>query len=54
MVRTVLLPRVILAARGVTVTCRVGEWISPGELAALPAEARTAFLRERLEAVPFP
>jgi len=54
MVRTVLLPRVILAARGRTVVCRAGEWISPGELAALPAEARTAFLRRRLEAVPFP
>jgi len=54
MVRTVLLPRVILAARGRIVTCRAGEWISPEELVALPAEARTAFLRGRLEAVPFP
>jgi putative hemolysin len=54
MVRTVLLPRAILAARGRTVICRAGDWISPEALAELPVETRTAFLRACLEAVPFP
>jgi putative hemolysin len=53
-VRTALLPHTLLAAGGRPVVCRAGEPIAPSELAAQPADERIAFLRRRLEAVPFP
>jgi putative hemolysin len=54
LVRTALLPHALLAAGGRALACRAGEPIAPGELAAQPADERIAFLRRRLEAVPFP
>jgi len=53
-VRTALLPHALLAAGGRTIVCRAGEPIAADALAAQPADVRTAFLRRRLEAVPFP
>ena len=54
LVRTALLPHALLAAGGRTIVCRAGEPIDPAAHAAQPADERIAFLRRRLEAVPFP
>lgn len=49
LVRTALLPRVLLAMRGRSFTCRAGRLIPAEELTALPVEERTIRLRREME-----
>lgn len=51
MVRTVLLPRVFLAQRGMTGRCQAGERVEAPELAALDPEKATGKLRRAVEVI---
>lgn len=52
LIRTALLPRVILSRRGDRVCCRAGKLLEPADIQS--SDDPTAFLRQQLETVPLP